>query len=148
MSPRLQRQIAEAEAAEARDQAKAERQRAERAETLRESANQAAIAQALQEGEEFHSRMLRGQGVGHQPAEFIALASARQGVEDERAAALEMAAFRQWQAAQSASNSGDVSAPSQRQLEADRLMRERAARYRDKEYERTLIARGLRAGAY
>jgi len=41
-----------------------------------------------------------------------------------------------------------VSAPTARQLEAAGLQRARAKRYREREHDRELTARGIRAGIY
>jgi hypothetical protein len=110
MSEQLQRRIAEQEAAEAREAAQEERARAQRAEVHQENAIQAAISQALENGEDFHPRMLRGERLGHTRQEFLAMQSARMDAEDAQLAARQQAAFRKWQAEQSASMSGDTSA--------------------------------------
>jgi hypothetical protein len=136
MSPRLQRQIAAQEEAEAREAAKLERERAYRAEQFQERAQQSAIAAALEAGEEFHPRMLHGERLGHQPHEFIAAASARMDVEDQRFEASELAEFREWKRRRGEATQGDTAAPTQRQLDADKLMQERAAKYRARQNDR------------
>jgi hypothetical protein len=147
MSPRLQRQIAESEEREARESARLERERPSRVGAWRERSLQAAITQALELGEELNNpRALRGEPLGHTPAEFVSLMSARQDVEDRAAEAPERREFERWKAAQSASSSGDVSAPTVRQLAEEQLMQERARRFREQEYDRRVTARGIRAG--
>jgi hypothetical protein len=120
MSPQLQRRLAEAEAAEAKEAAQEERARAQRVEDLRERSVQAAVAQALENGAEFSPRMLRGQGYGRTRAEAIAYFSDLQDVEDRRAEAQERIEFQKWQIRRSESMSGDST--------ADLVLAERAER--------------------
>jgi hypothetical protein len=72
MSPATQRQIAEAEAVEAYEMAKEERKRAARAqawqERSEEAARQIAVAEAVAAGEDASPRALRGERLGHEPA--------------------------------------------------------------------------------
>jgi len=130
MSDGLRRQIAQNEEREARAQAKIESKRAERVAAFAESANQHAIAMALEAGEQFNPRMLHGEGLGHTPAELIELVSARQDVEDLRFEAAELEEFRRWKAQKTASTSADNSAPTQLQLEAGAQTQARAERER------------------
>jgi hypothetical protein len=97
MSPQLQRRIAEQEAAEAREAKAEERARAERREDLEARNIQAAIAQAIENGEEWSPRMLRGQGYGRTRAEAIAYFSGLQDMEDRKAELAERREFEQWQ---------------------------------------------------
>jgi hypothetical protein len=135
MSPGLQRRLAEQEAAEAREAKEQERFRAQRAEAHHEASIQAAIAQALEQGQEFNPRMLRGEGLGRTRAEAIQYYSAMQDREDVLAAAREQLAFRRWQAEQAALYSGDAS--------ADTIQAERAeAQWRQDQRARNQVARG------
>jgi hypothetical protein len=94
MSPGLQRRLAEEEAAEARETARLEREREQRAEVLEAEAFRAAVADAVARGEDIdYVRALHGKGIGHQPHEFIALVSAQQDAEDQRVAFQEQAGF-------------------------------------------------------
>jgi hypothetical protein len=120
MSPQLQRRIAEQEAAEAREAAQEERARAQRREDFEARNVQAAISQALETGEEFSPRMLRGQGYGRTRSEAIAYYSELQDMEDARAQVRERREFEQWQIQRSAAMSGDTS--------ADLVLAERAER--------------------
>jgi hypothetical protein len=141
MSDGLHRQIVLNEERESRESAKAEAERAARVEAFAESALQHAIQQALESGEEFNPRMLRGEQLGHTPRELIEQVSARQDIEDERFEAQELQEFRAWKAQKSASTSADLSAPTQRQLEAEQLMQARAKRFREKENDRLITLR-------
>jgi hypothetical protein len=120
MSPQLQRRLAEAEAAEAKQARDEERQRAQRREDLEARNVQAAIAMAIENGEEFSPRMLRGQGYGRTRSEAIAYYSDLQDMEDRRAEVREAKEFEQWQIQRSASLSGDST--------ADLVLAERAER--------------------
>jgi hypothetical protein len=132
MSEQLQRRIAAEESREAREAAQQERERREAAEQYQTRALQGAIADAVQRGEDIHPRALRGEGLGHTPAEFIALASAHMDLEDFQAEAAERRAYQRWQLQRSAAHSGDMSAPSQLQLEEGHQMQARAAKFREK----------------
>jgi hypothetical protein len=125
MSDGLQRRLAEQEAAEAREAAQEERERALRAEAFRESNLQAAIAAALEAGEEFHPRMLRGERLGHTTSEFIAARSAQMDVEDAQLAARQRVAYNRFLAAQGELNSGDMSAPTPEQQASRAVSEER-----------------------
>jgi hypothetical protein len=130
MSDGLRRQVAQLEEREAREQAKWERERQAEVDRFAESANRHAIAMALEAGEEFHPRMLAGQGLGHTPRELVEAVSARQDVEDQRFEAAELEEFRKWKAARQAGAQADNSAPTPLQLEAGAQMQARAARER------------------
>jgi hypothetical protein len=132
MSDGLRRQIALNEEREARAQAELEHERQVRVERFADSASRHAIAMALEAGEEFHPRMLAGQGLGHTVRELIETVSDRQDIEDQRIEAAELEEFRRWKAAKSAGLSGDVSAPTAQQLEAQQLTQQRAERFRQK----------------
>ena len=132
MSEQLQRRIAAEESREAREAAQQERERREAAEQYQTRALQGAIADAVQRGEDIHPRALRGEGLCHTPAEFIALASAHMDLEDFQAEAAERRAYQRWQLQRSAAHSGDMSAPSQLQLEEGHQMQARAAKFREK----------------
>ena len=110
MSPALQRRIAEEEAAEAREQAQLERERAQRAEDFQARNIQAGIVQALEAGQEYSPRMLRGETLGRTRQEAIQHYSSLQDVEDRRAEAAQRRAFNRWLAEQGELNSGDTSA--------------------------------------
>jgi hypothetical protein len=132
MSPGLRRAIAESEAEEAYQAARAERERAYRAEQWaqrsEDAARQDAIREAIEAGEDASPRALRGEQLGHEPSEFVALMSARQDVEDMQLEAEKARARRRWEAQYDAGNQGDLSAPTQRQLDEQELMQERAPR--------------------
>jgi hypothetical protein len=136
MSPATQARIAEAEAVEAYEAAKAERERSVRAqawqERQEEAARQSAIREALEAGEDASPRALRGERLGHTTSEFIALMSARQDVEDAQLEAAKRQAMRRWEASYDAGMSGDVSAPTALQLEEGHQTQQRAARFRQK----------------
>ncbi|HEX6758640.1 MAG TPA: hypothetical protein VF086_09570 [Propionibacteriaceae bacterium] len=152
MSPGLQARLADAEAEEAFQAAKEERARSLRAEQWQERSEEAArriaIGEAMAAGEDAGPRALRGERLGHQPHEFIELVAAQQDHEDLVEAARQRREFERWQAGQSADTSGDMSAPTARQLEAAELQRARAKRYREREHDREMVARGIRAGVY
>jgi hypothetical protein len=109
MSPQLQARLAEEEAREAREAREEERSRAQRAEDFQTRGLQGAIADAIQRGEQYHPKMLRGERLGHQPHEFIRLVSDAQDVEDAQREARQRAAFFKWQVEQGELNSGDMS---------------------------------------
>jgi hypothetical protein len=142
MSDGLRRQVAQNEEREAREQAKLERERQARVDAFAESANRHAIAMALEAGEEFHPRMLAGQGLGHTVRELVEAVSIRQDVEDQRFEAAELEEFRKWKAARQAGAQADNSAPTQLQLEAGAQMQARAARERARRRD-TLWTLGL-----
>jgi hypothetical protein len=110
MSPQVQRRIAEQEAAEAREAAQEERARAQRREDFETRNVQAAIAMAIENGQEWSPRMLRGQGYGRTRSEAIAYYSELQDMEDRRAEVREAKEFENWKIQRSASMSGDTSA--------------------------------------
>ena len=68
--------------------------------------------------------------MGHTPAEFVALMSARQDLEDVVQEAAKRQAMRRWEAQYDAGLQGDVSAPTARQLAEEELMQGRAKRER------------------
>jgi hypothetical protein len=109
MSPQLQRRIAEEEAREAREARQEEKARAERAEAFQAANVQAAIAQAIESGQEWNPRMLRGQGYGRTRQEAIQYYSELQDMEDRRAEAREAKEFENWKIQRSTSLSGDTS---------------------------------------
>jgi hypothetical protein len=110
MSPQLQRQIALQEQAEAKEAREEERLRAQRREALEENAIRAAINQAVENGQEFHPRMLRGERLGRTRQEAIAYYSELQDMEDRRAEVREAKEFENWKIQRSASLSGETSA--------------------------------------
>ena len=59
---------------------------------------------------------MQGRGIGHQPHEFVAMISERMDLEDQRLEAVQHREFLRWQAEQSASTSGDTTAPSSLKL--------------------------------
>jgi hypothetical protein len=118
MSPGLQRRLAEQEAAEAKEGREQERERALRAEVHHEASIQAAIAQALEQGQEFNPRMLRGEGLGRTVSESLAYYSAVADAEDRRRAAQARRAFNEWQARHNELHSADMSAPSPEELQS------------------------------
>jgi len=132
MSPGLQRQIAEQEEAEAREAAKEARERAARAQLWQERSLQAAIAQAVLDGESVNPRQaMQGRGIGHQPHEFVAMMAAVQDAEDEREAAREHAEYLAWKRDRGESMQGDMTAPTHEEAEANRLDAARSAKYRE-----------------
>jgi hypothetical protein len=137
MSPGLQARIAEEEEREARETAKLERERTVKAELWRERSLQAAIAQAINDGENINPRWAaQGRGIGHSPAEFVQMMAAVQDAEDMREEARERAEYLKWRRDRGESTSGDMSAPTPEQVEANRLDAERSAKYRDRMYQR------------
>jgi hypothetical protein len=127
MSDGARRQVAELEEREAREQARAERERAAQVAMFEEGALALAVVNALDEGEAFSPRMLRGELVGHTPAELKAIVSARQDHEDARFEAEELREFRKWKEARGEGGQADVSAPTSLQKEAGAQMESRAA---------------------
>jgi hypothetical protein len=144
MSEDLQIRLAAADAIQADEDAKAERARKQRVEALQERAQQAAIAAALAEGQAFSPKMLRGEGLGHRPSEFIAQRAAMMDIEDAHAEAQAAAEYRRWQAEHYAATSADTSAPTSLQLEEGAQMQARARRHREREYERERAVREAR----
>jgi hypothetical protein len=136
MSDDLRIRMEAAESIVEAEVAKQERDRRHRAEILAERAQQAAIQAALAEGQVFSPRMLRGEGLGHRPADFIAQRAATMDIEDAHAEAERAAEYRRWQAEHYASTSADTSAPTPAEAEANRLDAERSAKYRDRIIER------------
>jgi hypothetical protein len=132
MSDGLRRQVAQLEEREAREQARIERERQAEVAAFAESANRHAIAMALEQGEEFHPRMLSGQGLGHTVRELVEAVSARQDIEDQRFEAAELQEFREWKRRRDEGTQADNSAPTARQIAEHELMQERAARFRQK----------------
>jgi hypothetical protein len=120
MSPQLQRRLAEEEDREARELAQEQREQRVRAEQFQETAIQGAIAMALEAGEAFHPRWLRGERLGNTTSEFIAQRAQMMDVEDAQREARQAVAYRKWQLEQSASLSGDTT--------ADLVLAERAER--------------------
>jgi hypothetical protein len=110
MSPQLQKRLAEEEAAEARELAQERREQRVRAEQFQESSIQGAIAMALEAGESFHPRWLRGEKLGHTTSEFIAQRSAQMDAEDMQREARVRAAHRKLQAQLEQQYYGDTSA--------------------------------------
>jgi hypothetical protein len=94
MSESLQRRLAEDDAREARETAKAERERAHHADRQRERAIADLVRQAIERGDQvtMHQRAT-GEGLGRTPSEFIASRAAIMDLEDRRAEADERAAF-------------------------------------------------------
>jgi hypothetical protein len=140
MSPGLRGAIAEAAAEEAYKAAKAERERRHQAEQWQarseEAARHIAIREALEAGEDASPRALRGEALGHTPAELIAIVAAQQDVEDQRFEAAELREFRRWKAERSADTSADVSAPTSLQLEQGSQTQARAATERRRRNDR------------
>ena len=148
MSPGLQRQIAEQEEAEAREAAKLERERAVRAETWRERSLQAAIAQAIADGENINPRRaMRGEGIGHSPQEFIEMMGSVQAAEDARAEALEARAYREWKAAREQGTFADTSAPTPEEVAAAVQEQQRTDFYLDRKRQREMAVAEAREQA-
>jgi hypothetical protein len=144
MSPSLLRQIALQEEAEARKAAEELRKREERAEEWQTRAVTAAIQDAMDRGEEFNPRMLDGRGLGHTPAEFVALVSARQDHEDMQAAARERQAFEAWKFQESVGTSADVSAPTPVELAEQATMAARVEAFRARRREQAKVIQAAR----
>jgi hypothetical protein len=148
MSPGLQARIAEEEEREAREAAKLERQRAVKAELWRERSLQAAIAQAVADGENVNPRLaMQGRGIGHTPREFVEMMTYVQDAEDMQAEARERADYLKWKRDRGESTSGDMSAPTPAEAEANRLDAERSAMWRDRMIQRRLTLRQAREQA-
>jgi hypothetical protein len=111
MSPALQQRLAWEEQAEARENAKIERQREIDREKWHERSILGAAQQAVDRGEliTVHQRM-SGEGLGHTPAEFIAERVALMDIEDMREENRRRAELRKFQLDQSADASFDVTA--------------------------------------
>ena len=148
MSPDLLRRVEEAEALEDQKAAREQAVRAEAARSWQENQLQSAVTAALVAGEASNPRKLRGETLGHSPAEAVALASARQDHEDMLAEAAKREYLRRVEAQYDAGNQADNSPPTAEQLEAKQLMQQRAKRYREREQDREITARGIRAGVY
>jgi hypothetical protein len=133
MSDGMRRQVAELEEREARAHARLEAERAAEVAAFEESALSAAVLMALEEGEAFSPRMLRGEQVGHTKDELIAIVSARQDHEDARFEAEELREFRKWK--ETRGEQADVSAPSELQKEAGAAMESRAATERRRRHD-------------
>lgn len=144
MSDKLRRRLHEEEASEAIETARVERDRQQRGEQLQQQALRAAIENALDAGESFQPRWLRGEQIGHTRSEFLALASTRMDLEDRRIEMAERAAFNRWQAERTADTSADVSAPTPAELEDQATTAARAAEYRRKHHERSETIRHAR----
>jgi hypothetical protein len=128
MSPGTLRLVAQLEAAEAARDRDVAAQRMVRAEQWQESALAGAIAMAIERGEDMSNpRRLRGEGLGHTPAEFIALASAEQDRQDAWEAARVGREFERWQLRESASHQVDTSAPTPDEVDARELLTSRTA---------------------
>ncbi len=124
LSEGLSIRLAAVEQLEAAEDAKREQERKRRAEAFEERAFQAAIAQAIADGENVNPRLaMQGRGIGHQPHEFVAMISERMDLEDQRLEAVQHREFLRWQAEQSASTSGDTTAPSSLKLEEGAAIR-------------------------
>jgi dynactin complex subunit len=122
MSEQLQARIRAEEVAEARELARERRERAQRAEEFQQSNIQGAIAMALERGENFNPRWLRGERLGNTVSEAIQRFSGMQDLEDVRAQLQERKEFEQWKLQRSESMSGDASA---HVVEAERAEREK-----------------------
>jgi hypothetical protein len=123
------------------DIAKQEQARKRRAEIFAERAQRDAIQAAIAEGQVFSPAMLRGEGLGHEPHEFIRQRSEMMDREDQHADALRAAEYRRWLAEHYASTSADTSAPTAEQVEEARLDAERTAYYKDRMIERRVTLR-------
>jgi hypothetical protein len=135
MSPVLRRRLAEEEDREARQVREEERARAQRAEAFKESSIQGAIHQALENGEAFSPRWLRGEKLGHTTSEFIAQRAAQMDVEDAQREARRQAAIRKALAELERQDYGDTSAHT---IEAERAEEQR----REDQRARNQVARG------
>jgi hypothetical protein len=128
MSPQLQRKLSEQEDLEARELAREQREQRVRAEQFQETAIQAAVQAALEAGETFHPRMLRGERLGHTPSEFIAQRSAQMDIEDAQRQARRDAAIRKMMAELAEAESGDTTADLVLSERAEQVKREDRAR--------------------
>jgi hypothetical protein len=129
MSDGLRRRIALAEAEQAQEAAREQRQRALRAEAFEESSLRAAIAAAIEAGEDVSPRRGRHETVGRTRQEAVALFSARQDAEDMQRAARHRVAIRKLMAQHAEQDYGDTSAPTE--LELTQRAEEQAKRDRD-----------------
>jgi hypothetical protein len=89
-------------------------------------------------------RALRGEGVGHTPADFLALRSAEMDREDLMAEAAQRRQYQKWLLRKSSLTSADTSAPTQLQLEEGAQMQARAAKYRARSREQAEILQKAR----
>jgi hypothetical protein len=108
MSAPLQRQLALADAQDQREAAAKKHQRSVEAEEWRERAFQAAVNEAVENGESMQDA-LAGKNLGNTPSEFIAKVNAQQDFEDSMAAARQNVEFRKWQQEQTADTSANIS---------------------------------------
>lgn len=141
--------LAAAEAAEQREQARAERSQSLARAEWQSRSEAASIAAALDRGELFDMRQALAQGgVGRTRAEALSYFSAEQDRQDAQAAARQQAAFRRWQAEQAAAEQADTSAPvvqesaalTAARQDADRAIREREVlRRAGRQAERTAV---------
>jgi hypothetical protein len=145
LSEGLSIRLAAVEQLEAAEDAKREQERKRRAEAFQERAFQAAIAQAIADGENMNPRLaMQGRGIGHQPHEFVAMISERMDLEDQRLEAVQHREFLRWQAEQSASTSGDTTAPSSLELEEGAAIQARTDFYLDRKRQRSMAVEEAR----
>jgi hypothetical protein len=147
LSPSLQARIAAADAAYDRETAR-QRREAEELQAMRQAAAvDASIRAAIERGEDVDlRRAFRDGGIGHTPAERIAIAAARQDWEDARERARQQAAYRKWLLEQSDNTSADMTAPTAAEKLETEQMAARVAEIRAKRRERSktiVAARGL-----
>ena len=145
LSEGLSIRLAAAEQLEAAEDAKREQERKRRAEALEQRAFQAAIAQAIADGEHVNPRLaMQGRGIGHQPHEFVQMVSDRMDVEDAHTEALKAAEYRRWEAEHYAATSADTSAPTSLQLEEGAAIQARTEYFLDRKRQREMAVEEAR----
>jgi hypothetical protein len=147
MSPALQARCAAADAMYDRQSAAEHREQAERLAARREVDVMLSIRQAQDRGELVDIRKaLKDGGVGHTPAEFIALASARSDFEDAQERGREQARIRKF-LADGDGSWADTSAPTPAEAEEREVMVARAEKFRAGKRERGRMVRNVLAAA-
>lgn len=146
MSPGLAARVAAADADYDRQSARQERD----AQALRAMVEEDRIALSIRMAQDRGEAVdvlqaIRAGGIGRTRVEAITQASAQADAEDARQVAAERAAFRRWQAQQSASTSADLSAPTATEVAEFGQIKARAETYRAKRREEgRLLTRGRR----
>ena len=88
-------------------------------------------------------RALHGDGVGHEPREFIEMVSAQQDLEDSQAEARDRAAYNRWLVQRSERTSADMSAPSEMDKAELAEWQKRARKFREKQTVINLARRAV-----
>jgi hypothetical protein len=145
MSDELQIRLEAAESLELEADVRAERERALRAERFQEQSIQAAIAQAVANGERVNPRQaMQGRGIGHQPHVFIQQRAALMEREDLEAEAADRRAFEQWKRDRGLAGQADMTAPTTEEVEQAAERRAHTEHYLDRARQRKMAVREAR----